>query len=203
MAIDLEELLVPNEDAWRSWLIENHASHPGVQLVLHKKGGNVTELTYAQAVDQALCFGWIDGRRNGRDEESFSNRFTPRTAKSNWSAKNVETIARLTEAGLMTPAGMPWLRRPRPTAAGSSAYAGQKDAQLPEDFVAALEGHPAAQEKLATLGGSERFAIYLRLHTVKREETRRRKISRIHCQAGRRRRNLLAFATGIAYPFSP
>ena len=177
MAIDLEELLVPHEDAWRSWLVENHASHPGVQLVLHKKGGSVTELTYAQAVDQALCFGWIDGRRNGRDEESFSNRFTPRTTKSNWSAKNVETITRLTDAGLMAPSGIAAVEAAKADGRWENAYAGQKDAQLPEDFVAALEGHPVAQEKLATLGGSERFAIYLRLHTVKREETRRRKIT--------------------------
>ena len=177
MAIDLEELLVPHEDAWRSWLVENHASHPGVQLVLHKKGGSVTELTYAQAVDQALCFGWIDGRRNGRDEESFSNRFTPRTAKSKWSAKNVETIARLADAGLMAPSGVAAVEAAKADGRWDSAYAGQKDAQLPEDFVAALEGHPAAQEKLATLGGAERFAIYYRLHTVKREETRRRKMA--------------------------
>lgn len=176
MAIILDELLLPNEDAWRSWLSENHSSHPGVRLVLHKKGGNVTELTYAQAVDQALCFGWIDGQRNGRDGETFTNRFTPRTAKSNWSAKNVETIARLTEAGLMAPAGNAVVEEAKTDGRWERAYAGQKDAQLPEDFVAALEGHPAAQEKLATLGGSERFAIYLRLHTVKREETRRKKI---------------------------
>ncbi|MGL3807608.1 YdeI/OmpD-associated family protein [Paeniglutamicibacter sp. R2-26] len=177
MAIELEELLVPDEDAWRSWLHENHASHPGVQLVLHKKGGSVTELTYAQAVEQALCFGWIDGRRNGRDAESFSNRFTPRTTRSTWSAKNVETIARLTEAGLMVPAGLAAVDSAKADGRWDSAYAGQKDAQLPEDFVAALEGHPAAQEKLATLGRSEIFAIYFRLHTVKREETRRKKIA--------------------------
>ena len=126
---------------------------PRRALVLHKKGGNVTELTYRRRLT-ALCFGWIDGQRNGRDEESFTNRFTPRTTKSKWSAKNVETIARLTEAGLMAPPGIAAVEAAKADGRWDSAYAGQKDAQLPEDFVAALEGHPAAQEKLATLGGS-------------------------------------------------
>ena len=177
MAIELEELLVPNEDAWRAWLEQNHASHPGVQLVLHKKGGNVTDLTYAQAVEQALCFGWIDGRRNGRDEQSFSNRFTPRTKKSIWSAKNVETIARLTDAGLMEPAGLAAVEAAKIDGRWDRAYAGQKDAKLPEDFLTALAEHPAAQAKLATLGASERFAIYFRLHNAKREETRQKRIT--------------------------
>lgn len=177
MAIELEELLLPDEAAWRNWLAENHATHPGVRLVLHKKGGTLTELTYPQAVDQSLCFGWIDGQRMSRDEHSFANRFTPRTKKSNWSAKNVETIARLTQAGLMAPAGFAVVEAAKADGRWEKAYAGQKDAQLPEDFLTALAGYPAAQEKLATLGASERFAIYYRLHAVKREETRLRKIA--------------------------
>lgn len=177
MAIILEELLLPDEAAWRAWLGENHTSHPGVRLVLHKKGGTLTELTYPQAVDQALCFGWIDGQRLSRDEHSFANRFTPRTKKSIWSAKNVETIARLTEAGLMEPAGLAVVEAAQADGRWDRAYAGQKDAQLPEDFLAAIEAYPAAQEKLASLGGSERFAIYYRLHSVKRAETRQRKIA--------------------------
>ena len=135
MAIELEELLLPDEAAWRTWLAENHATHPGVRLVLHKKGGTLTELTYPQAVDQALCFGWIDGQRMSRDEHSFANRFTPRTKKSNWSAKNVETIARLTQAGLMAPAGFAVVEAAKADGRWEKAYAGQKDAQLPEDFL--------------------------------------------------------------------
>lgn len=177
MAIELEELLVPNEDAWRAWLEENHESHPGVQLVLHKKGGNITELTYAQAVEQALCFGWIDGRRNSRDEQSFSNRFTPRTKRSIWSAKNVETIARLLDSGLIAPAGIAAVDAAKADGRWEKAYAGQKDAKLPEDFLAALAEHPVAQAKLATLGASQRFAIYFRLHNAKREETRQKRIA--------------------------
>lgn len=177
MAIELEELLLPDEAALRNWLGENHASHPGVKLVLHKKGGTLTELTYPQAVDQALCFGWIDGQRMSRDEHSFAIRFTPRTKKSIWSARNVEAIARLTAAGLMSPAGIAVVEAAKADGRWEKAYAGQKDAQLPEDFLEALQGHPAAQEKLATLGGSERFAIYFRLHNAKREETRQKRIA--------------------------
>lgn len=176
MAIELEELLLPDEAAWRTWLSENHSSHPGVKLVLHKKGGTITLLTYAQAVEQALCFGWIDGQRNGRDAESFTNRFTPRTNKSKWSAKNVETITRLMEAELMATPGLAAVQAAKADGRWENAYAGQKDAQLPEDFLAALEGHPLAQEKLSTLGAGERYAIYYRLHTVKREDTRAKKI---------------------------
>ncbi|GAA1866673.1 YdeI/OmpD-associated family protein [Paeniglutamicibacter psychrophenolicus] len=160
MAILLEELLLPDAAAWRRWLAEHHLDHPGVRLVLHKKGGTVTELTYAQALDEALCFGWIDGQRNGRDEHSFTNRFTPRTARSKWSARNVEHIQRLEAAGR-------W----------DDAYAGQASAQLPADFLEAVSGSPRARETLATLGASERFAIYYRLHTVKGAETRRKKIA--------------------------
>lgn len=177
MAIELEELLLPDEAALRSWLSENHTSHPGVKLVLHKKGGNVTALTYAQAVDQALCFGWIDGQRMGRDEHSFAIRFTPRTKKSIWSARNVEIIARLTDAGLMSPMGNDVVEAAKADGRWEKAYAGQKDAQLPDDFLAALAEHPVAEAKLATLGASERFAIYFRLHNAKREETRAKRIA--------------------------
>jgi uncharacterized protein YdeI (YjbR/CyaY-like superfamily) len=177
MAILLEELLLPDAAAWRAWLHEHHDSHPGVNLVLHKKGGTTTELTYAQAVDESLCFGWIDGQRNGRDEGSFSNRFTPRTSRSNWSARNVELIARLTREGLMEPAGLAAVESAKADGRWDAAYAGQANATLPEDFLEALAGHPLAQAKLETLGATQRYAIYYRLHTVKGAETRRKKIS--------------------------
>jgi uncharacterized protein YdeI (YjbR/CyaY-like superfamily) len=102
---ELAELLVQDAVAWHAWLNRHHADHPGVWLVLHKKGGQSTTLTYAQALDEALCFGWIDGQIARRDEHSYRQRFTPRRPNSPWSARNVEHVARLTQAGRMQPAG--------------------------------------------------------------------------------------------------
>jgi uncharacterized protein YdeI (YjbR/CyaY-like superfamily) len=177
MAILLEELLLPDAAAWRAWLHEHHDSHPGVNLVLHKKGGTTTELTYAQGVDEALCFGWIDGQRNGRDEHTYCVRFTPRTARSKWSAKNVANVERLASLGLMEPAGLAAVEAAKADGRWDAAYEGQATAQLPEDFLEAIAGYPRAREKLETLGATERFAIYYRLHTVKGAGTRRKKIA--------------------------
>jgi uncharacterized protein YdeI (YjbR/CyaY-like superfamily) len=103
---DLAELLVQDAEAWHAWLDSHHADHPGVWLVLHKKGGQATALTYAQALDEALCFGWIDGQIARRDDDSYRQRFTPRRPGSPWSARNVQYTACLTEAGRMQPAGI-------------------------------------------------------------------------------------------------
>lgn len=178
MAILLEELLVQDAGAWRHWLAEHHLCHPGVRLVLHKKGGTTTELTYAQALDVALCFGWIDGQRTRRDDHSHYNRFTPRASRSTWSVRNVANIARLTGLGLMEPGGIAAVEAAKADGRWDSAYEGPAAAKLPADFLMALQGHPRAREKLETLGASERYAIYYRLHTLKRAETRERKIAR-------------------------
>ena len=112
MAVELEELLVKDAAEWRAWLERHHAESPGVWLVLHKKGGAVTELDYEAALQEALCFGWIDGQGRRRDEESSFQRMTRRGPKSVWSARNVERIGRLEAAGRMAPAG-PRRRRQR------------------------------------------------------------------------------------------
>lgn len=103
---ELAELLVQDAEAWHAWLDRHHAAHPGVWLVLHKKGGHATALTYAEALDEALCFGWIDGQIARRDDDSYRQRFTPRRPTSPWSARNVEHVARLTQAGRMQSAGI-------------------------------------------------------------------------------------------------
>ncbi len=105
MPVELEELLVPDAAGWRSWLEENHASSPGVWLVLHRKGGSVTALAYPHAVEEAVCFGWIDGQGRRRDGESTFLRMTPRRKRSPWSASNVERVERLDREGRMHEAG--------------------------------------------------------------------------------------------------
>lgn len=105
MAVELPELLVPDATAWRAWLEDHHAESPGVWLVLHRKGGDVTALTYEAAVQEALCFGWIDGQARARDAGSSALRFTRRRRTSSWSPSNVARVARLEAEGRMTPAG--------------------------------------------------------------------------------------------------
>jgi uncharacterized protein YdeI (YjbR/CyaY-like superfamily) len=105
VATELPELLVRNASEWRSWLAAHHDHEPGVWLVLHRKGGHITELTYESAVLEALCFGWIDGQQRARDAGSSALRFTPRTKRSRWSQSNVDRVDRLESEGRMTPAG--------------------------------------------------------------------------------------------------
>src|SRR3954451_12069710 len=131
MAVELPELLVPDAAGWRAWLADNHASSPGVWLVLTKKGGQVTRLDYAAALDEALCFGWIDGQVGRRDEGSMRQRFTPRRARSAWSKRNVEHIARLSAEGRMTPAGQAAVDAAQADGRWQAAYAGAAAAEFP------------------------------------------------------------------------
>jgi uncharacterized protein YdeI (YjbR/CyaY-like superfamily) len=103
---ELAELLVPDADAWRAWLEEHHGDVPGVWLVLRKKGDPVTELSYDEAVEEAVCFGWIDGQGRRREEGGTFIRMTPRGPRSNWSLSNVERVQRLAAEGRMHPAGL-------------------------------------------------------------------------------------------------
>ena len=176
MAIELPELLVPDADAWRGWLAEHHASSPGVWLVLHKKGGDVTTLTYAGALDEALCFGWIDGQSARRDEASHLQRMTPRGPRSMWSARNVGHIARLEREGRMQEAGRAAVRAAQADGRWERAYAGPATAEVPPDLAAAIAANPDAQAMFDVLTSTNRFAMIHRLNAVKREETRTRKI---------------------------
>ncbi|MDE3204396.1 MAG: YdeI/OmpD-associated family protein [Acidobacteriota bacterium] len=173
---DLEELLVPDAEAWRVWLDGHHADHPGVWLVLHKKGGRATTLTYAQALDEALCFGWIDGQVARRDDDSYRQRFTPRRPNSVWSARNVEHVARLTEAGRMRPAGVAAVEAAVARGRWQTAYRGQAAMEVPPDLARALAAHPAAAATFDGLDAANRYAIVYRLNAVKRPETRERKL---------------------------
>ncbi len=163
----LPELLLPDGPAWRGWLETNHASSPGVRLVLHKKGGSVTALDYAGALDEALCFGWIDGVVGKRDAESFVRRFTPRTRASTWSKINVNHYERLAARGLMRPAGVAAVDAAKADGRWEAAYAGQGSAEVPADFAAALAANPQAQAMFEVLSATNRYAFLFRLATAK------------------------------------
>jgi uncharacterized protein YdeI (YjbR/CyaY-like superfamily) len=177
VAVELSELLVSDAEQWRQWLLANHADSAGVLLVLGKKGGSVTTLTYPQALDEALCVGWIDGQVSRRDEGSFRQRFTPRRKRSPWSARNVEHVARLTEAGRMLPAGLAAVEAARADGRWAAAYAGPAANELPEDLAAALRAEPRAQAMWQVLTSQNRYAITWRLNQAKRADTRHRRIA--------------------------
>jgi uncharacterized protein YdeI (YjbR/CyaY-like superfamily) len=173
---ELEELIVTDAEALRAWMIENHGTCPGVWLALTKKGGTVTTLTWQQAVDEALCFGWIDGQARKRDEATSWIRLTPRRARSSWSQRNVANIARLETAGLMYPAGRAAVEAAQADGRWAAAYAPPSEAQVPADLAAAIAADPAAQAMFDVLTSTNRFSMIVRVNAVKRAETRQRKI---------------------------
>jgi uncharacterized protein YdeI (YjbR/CyaY-like superfamily) len=173
---ELPELLVPDAAAWHDWLVANHATSPGVWLVLSKKGGTTTALDYGQALDEALCFGWIDGQVRRRDEQTTFQRTTPRGPRSRWSRRNVDHVARLTEEGRMTPAGLAAVEAARADGRWEAAYAGPATAQVPADLLAAIAAVPAAQAMYDVLTSQNRYALYHRLSAIKGERARQRRI---------------------------
>ncbi len=177
MPIELAELIVKDADEWREWLSQHASDSRGVWLVLHKKGGNVTELDYDAALDEALCFGWIDGQVKKRDAESYFQRMTPRGPKSIWSARNVGHIARLDEAGKMTAAGWAAVDAAKADGRWEAAYAGPATIDVPADLAAAIAAVPEAQAMFEVLTSQNRFALIHRTNLVKRAETREKKIA--------------------------
>lgn len=176
MAAELNELIVADAEALRAWLSANHATSPGVWLALTKKGGTATTLTWQQAVDEALCFGWIDGQARKRDRETSWIRFTPRRPRSSWSQRNVEHVARLEAQGRMTPPGRDAVEAAKADGRWAAAYAPSSEAEMPADLLAAIAADPAAQAMFDVLTRSNRFALIQRLHVVKRAQTRERRI---------------------------
>jgi uncharacterized protein YdeI (YjbR/CyaY-like superfamily) len=177
VAVELVELVVVDARAWRAWLGRHHADSPGVWLVLAKKGNTEpTSLTYEQALDHALCHGWIDGQIARRDERTFKQRFTPRRPRSAWSERNVAHIQRLTQQGLMHPAGVAAVERAKADGRWQDAYAGQASIDMPADLASALGDSPKAAANFELLTSQNRYAILYRVTTAKRTETRARRI---------------------------
>ncbi|KOX03939.1 YdeI/OmpD-associated family protein [Micromonospora profundi] len=173
---ELDELIVADADGLRAWLSVNHATSPGVWLALTRKGGTVTTLTWQDAVDEGLCFGWIDGQARKRDAETSWIRFTPRRSRSSWSQINVAHVARLEAQGRMQPSGRAAVEAAKADGRWAAAYAPPSRAEVPADLLAAIAANPSAQVMFDVLTKSNRFALIHRLNAVKRAETRERKI---------------------------
>ncbi len=174
------ELIVADADAFRDWLRENGKVSDGVWLVLAKKGTtDPTSLTYAQALDEALCEGWIDGQKRTRDAATFMQRFTPRRRNSPWSKRNVGITEQLIAAGRMRPAGLAEIDRAKADGRWAAAYSGQASATVPDDLAAALAANPEASAMFTRLSGANRFAVLFRVETAKRPDTRARRVEQL------------------------
>lgn len=160
---DLETVAFESAEAFRAWLGENHAVSPGVWLKLRKKGSGVVALDYAQALDVALCYGWIDGQKAAFDDQWWLQRFTPRKPRSKWSKVNRDKVAVLTEQGRMHPAGQAEVDRAKADGRWEAAYDGARTATVPDDLAAALTADQAAAEFFETLDRQNRYAILYRV----------------------------------------
>jgi uncharacterized protein YdeI (YjbR/CyaY-like superfamily) len=173
----LPVLAFGTEGEWRAWLAENHASSAGVWVSIAKAGTEIASVRYPEVLEHAICFGWIDGRRERLDEERFLQRFTPRRARSPWSKINREKAERLTEEGQMQDAGLEQVRRAKEDGRWDRAYASQREATVPEDLQRELDRSPAAAASFAALNSQNRYAILYRLGQARRPETRARRLA--------------------------
>lgn len=162
---------------WSAWLGENHATSAGVWLQLARKRANVSSISYEEAIEIALCFGWIDGQKKSHSEQFWLQKFTRRSDQSIWSKINRDKALALIESGAMTPAGHAAIERAKVDGRWDAAYDSASKATVPDDFRAALESSPRAMAFFETLDSRNRYAVLFRIQTVKKAETRARKIS--------------------------
>ncbi|MEU0673992.1 YdeI/OmpD-associated family protein [Streptomyces sp. NPDC006172] len=175
---DLETVAFESAGAFRDWLGENYAVSPGIWLKLRKKGPGIVALDYAQAVDEALCHGWIDGQKAKFDDQWWLQRFTPRGPRSRWSKINRDRAEALIEQGRMRPSGRAEVDRAKADGRWGAAYDGAKAATVPDDLRAALAAEPAAARFFETLDRQNRYAILYRVQDAKKAETRARRIEK-------------------------
>jgi uncharacterized protein YdeI (YjbR/CyaY-like superfamily) len=163
---------------FRAWLHREHDRSDGLWLKIAKKGTGAKSVTYAEALDVALCFGWIDGQKARYDDTWFLQRFTPRRARSPWSQINCDKVAQLLETGLMEPAGLEQVERAKADGRWDAAYRGSRSITVPDDFQAALDANPAARDAFATISRANRYAFLYRIHDAKRPQTRASRIEK-------------------------
>jgi uncharacterized protein YdeI (YjbR/CyaY-like superfamily) len=164
--------------AWEGWLEDNHAVSDGLWIKMAKKAAGVESVRYPEVVASALCFGWIDGRRQALDELFFLQRFTPRRSRSRWSRINRETAERLIADGRIRPAGLAEVRRAQADGRWEAAYDGQRRITVPDDLQRELDVRPKAKAFFAELSSQNRYAILYRLQDAKKPETRARRLAK-------------------------
>jgi uncharacterized protein YdeI (YjbR/CyaY-like superfamily) len=191
-----QEIPFASPPAWERWLEEHHAGSDGLWIKIAKKDTGMESVRYPEVLEVALCFGWIDGRREALDEHHFLQRFTPRRPRSRWSRINREKAERLIADGRMRPAGVAEVERARADGRWEAAYDGQRTIAVPEDLQRELDARPSARAFFAELSSQNRYAILYRLQDAKRPQTRARRLATflemleagetLHPQASRR-----------------
>ncbi len=173
----LEYKVLEFKDAkrWRQWLLKHHNNTDGIWLRFYKKASNIPTVTYAEALDEALCFGWIDGQGKKLDEVSYLQKYTPRRARSIWSKRNIEHVERLTRKKLMMPAGFAEVEKAKADGCWDLAYETQKKMVVPDDFISAVKADKKAFANYQMLKKSDLFSIGFKLQTAKKAETRERR----------------------------
>jgi uncharacterized protein YdeI (YjbR/CyaY-like superfamily) len=163
---------------FEDWLKTSHDSHPGIWLKIAKKGVKGPGLSYSQALEVALCFGWIDGQKAAHDDQYWLQRFTPRSSRSRWSQANRDKAEELLAAGRIQPAGLAEIERARADGRWDAAYTGQRNAVVPDDLQRELDRDPQAAAAFTQLDAHNRYAIIWRINDAKRAETRARRVAK-------------------------
>ena len=175
--VEIPTLAFTTQGAWSKWLDKHHATSPGVWIRFAKKASGVQSISYAEAVETALCYGWIDSQRKAGDDATYIQKFTRRGARSVWSKVNREKALSLKKSGRMNPAGLAEIERAQKDGRSEDAYDSPSSATVPADLQSALDANPRAANFFATLKGRNRYAILFRIHAAKRADTRARRIS--------------------------
>ena len=173
---ELPTLGFANPAAWRAWLAAHHAAAPGLWMQIGKKGAGAPSITYDEALEVALCYGWIDGQKKGLDETAWLQKFTPRGPRSLWSQINRDKAEALIASGQMQPAGLAAVEAAKADGRWEAAYAGARKMGVPPDLQTELDRDPVAQAAFAQLDSTNRYAILFRLATAKKAETRARRL---------------------------
>jgi uncharacterized protein YdeI (YjbR/CyaY-like superfamily) len=174
---DLPIVAFATQADWEAWLAAHHASDKGLWLKIAKKDTGAATVSYAEALESALCYGWIDGQKAAYDAQFWLQKFTPRGRRSKWSRINRDKATALLEEGRLQPAGLAQIEQARQDGRWDAAYEAQSRATVPDDLQRALDANPAAQACFATLDRANRYAILYRLRDAKRPQTRARRLA--------------------------
>lgn len=177
--IELPEKKFASAKAWQTWLAKNYDKSKGIWLMFAKKNAGKPTVSYAEALDVALCYGWIDGQKNAYDEQYWLQRFGPRKENSIWSKKNIAHTERLIKENKMQPAGLKAIEVAKANGRWEKAYDAQSNMTIPDDFLEALQKNKRASAFFKTLNRANLFSIAFRLQTAKKEETKQKRIKSI------------------------
>lgn len=183
---DPEIIPFETSKSWLKWLSKNHKRQEGIWLKLFKKGSGVQSITYMEALEGALCYGWIDGQLKSLDEKAYLQKFTPRRARSLWSKRNRDIVAKLIDDKLMQPAGMAEIEAAKEDGRWDAAYDGQRSMKVPDDFMKALAKDPAAKKFFGTLDRANIYAIVWRLQTARTPSARQKRFDTLLAMLSRR-----------------